>query len=785
MKRLCAWILALVLLLSATALASVTPEADKTALRAGETVNVTVKLDAPIEGVYGLSYRLYFNDELFDYVPASCKRGDAIPAEDTNLKVSAKAKTDAEGKKYAQISYVDLSAAGKTVAAGTLYTIAFVAKADISADSQATFELKKDKIRDTSRNEITGDAVDVPADKASLSVDVQPAAPEVTAIELDKTELTLTVGGEETLIATVTAAEGAETTVTWTSENEAVAAVADGKVTAAGVGRTVITATAGDKTAACMVTVKRSADEGYTVELSNMPSDTMQVKETMSVTVKVGVGENDTRTTYNAADVVLKYDSKLLSYAGATEAEGARISDDKNGTLKIVRYGENLALGDLVTLSFTGVATGEAKVSFESAKIDESANAPIQDAPDAVCINDSVTITIGGYNVTLPEGGIFKGDPAVKPGDDYTFEATDRDHYDYSDVKAKIGDNYVDVIDNGDGTYTIKASDITGDVTIEGTRTGKFYTVTITGEDTTGADKAQYGVDYTFTIDKKDGYSYTLNVNLPYTDNGDGTYTIAGAAITENITINVTKTKDVTPPAGTTAITITGVTDAEVEGGLNQTATNGKDFTLKLVKDAAYDYVVKVGETEIKPNEDGSYTIPGSMINGTALTVTVEKTVAVPTVEVVEYLKLKQAEGEPSGQSMWLVLVSGKPVDGNVYSFDGNAMFTSEKYDGAYCYLMISGKTIEEVREAAAVLVDQKAGTAEAVAYEGDVNKTAAVDINDAQLVYDMYKAEKYQDFTTVTAESFLRADMDGSKSITVKDAAEIVAKVHTEFPVE
>ena len=352
-------------------------------------------------------------------------------------------------------------------------------------------------------------------------------------------------------------------------------------------------------------------------------------------------------------------------------------------------------------------------------------------------------------------------------------------------MKAKIDGNDVPVIDNGDGTYTIKASDITGDVTIEGTRTGKTYTVTITGEDTTGADKAQYGVDYTFTIDKKDGYSYTLNVNLPYTDNGDGTYTIAGTAITENITIEVTKTKDVTPPAGTTAITITGVESTEVEGGLNQTATNGKDFTLKLVKDAAYDYVVKVGETEIKPNEDGSYTIPGSMINGTALTVTVEKTVAKPAVEVVEYLKLKQAEGEPSGQSMWLVLVSGKPVDGNVYSFDGNAMFTSQKYDGAYCYLMISGKTIDEVREAAAVLVDQKVGTAEAVVYEGDVNKTAAVDINDAQLVYDMYKAEKYQDFTTVTVESFLRADMDGSKSITVKDAAEIVAKVHSEFPVE
>lgn len=167
-------------------------------------------------------------------------------------------------------------------------------------------------------------------------------------------------------------------------------------------------------------------------------------------------------------------------------------------------------------------------------------------------------------------------------------------------------------------------------------------------------------------------------------------------------------------------------------------------------------------------------------VNGTALTVTVEKTVAATKAEVFEYLKLKEAAGEESGQSMWLVLVSG-----SVYAFDGNAVFASEKYDGAYCYLMISGKTAQEVQAEAAAKVSQKAGSASAISYEGDVNGTKNVDINDAQLVYDMYRA-KYGEFTqTVAVENFLRADMDGSRNVTVKDAAEIVAKIHTEFPIE
>ena len=158
---------------------------------------------------------------------------------------------------------------------------------------------------------------------------------------------------------------------------------------------------------------------------------------------------------------------------------------------------------------------------------------------------------------------------------------------------------------------------------------------------------------------------------------------------------------------------------------------------------------------------------------------------AAPQVEVTEYLKLDTLQAQEGGRSMWLVLVTGKPVDGSAYAFDGSLMYASEKYEGAYCYLMISGKTLAEAQEDARALVSQKAGEAPQLTYDGDVNGTKVSDVNDAQLVYDMYLA-KYGEFTQqLPVEAFLKADMDGSRNITVKDAAEIVAKIHGEFPAE
>ena len=88
------------------------------------------------------------------------------------------------------------------------------------------------------------------------------AAPKpATGITLNKSELTLTAGEDETLTATVTP-EGSTDTVVWSSSKTDVATVdsATGKVTAVAPGEAIITATAGTKTATCKVTVNCGHD---------------------------------------------------------------------------------------------------------------------------------------------------------------------------------------------------------------------------------------------------------------------------------------------------------------------------------------------------------------------------------------------------------------------------------------------------------------------------------------------------------------------------------------------
>ena len=61
------------------------------------------------------------------------------------------------------------------------------------------------------------------------------------------------------------------------------------------------------------------------------------------------------------------------------------------------------------------------------------------------------------------------------------------------------------------------------------------------------------------------------------------------------------------------------------------------------------------------------------------------------------------------------------------------------------------------------------------IAYSGDVNLTDRVDINDAQLVWNMYNAE-YTDFQTVNVRKFLEADMTADGKLDTADAAAITA---------
>lgn len=88
----------------------------------------------------------------------------------------------------------------------------------------------------------------------------------VTGVSLDKTGAELEVGGTLTLTKTIEPANATNQNVTWTSDNENVATVANGTVTAVAVGSAVITVKTADggKEAKCTVTVKEktSGSEG-------------------------------------------------------------------------------------------------------------------------------------------------------------------------------------------------------------------------------------------------------------------------------------------------------------------------------------------------------------------------------------------------------------------------------------------------------------------------------------------------------------------------------------------
>ena len=114
--------------------------------------------------------------------------------------------------------------------------------------------------------------------------------PKVTDLVLDPTTLTFDVYNDmssKAISATVTADEGADKTVTWSSSNESVATVSGGIVTPHAYGTATITAKAGDIEKTCNVTVNDStpADvNGVTLDKKNL---TITVGESVTLTATV------------------------------------------------------------------------------------------------------------------------------------------------------------------------------------------------------------------------------------------------------------------------------------------------------------------------------------------------------------------------------------------------------------------------------------------------------------------------------------------------------------------
>ena len=134
-----------------------------------------------------------------------------------------------------------------------------------TAESEQVFEPLE---QETAEPEDTTDTEVLDPDFATLMEDLKAetkvtVTTKVDAVTLNQNEGILNVGKSVTLTATVTPEEiAADTTVTWSSSDEAVATVdSNGNVTAVATGNATITATAGEESATCDITVQKATSK--------------------------------------------------------------------------------------------------------------------------------------------------------------------------------------------------------------------------------------------------------------------------------------------------------------------------------------------------------------------------------------------------------------------------------------------------------------------------------------------------------------------------------------------
>lgn len=480
-----------------------------------------------------------------------------------------------------------------------------------------------------------------------------------------------------------------------------------------------------------------------------------------NVDVQISVS-SETETAYNAYYYELSYDSSKLQYVSADE--GVNVKSSVANKLVVTGYGSDKALATPVKLTFKALASGETAVTLTTAKVDKNANAVSQDAPAATIKDNATAVDIAGYRVTLTDD--FTGEASATSGADYTFSAKDK-NYNYT-FTATMNGTAASVVNNNNGTFTVKS--VTGPLVISATKAPKTFTVTTTG-DITASDgtSATYLTDYHFTRGSEEGYNYSVAITVGgtaftgYSVSGN-TYTIPGASITGNIVITVSK-EEILPDNYAVSVTGSGAGDASAP---TQAARTG-NAVLTLTPVTGYDYTVTatMGGTEAAVKQSGNTYTVENVSGDVVFTVT---KAGQKTVAVSKYLTLNGAK------NAWLVKVTGTLESGSIFAYDGNAMFYSSKYE-AYCYLVISSEAEATVKEQITAKIGLATATATNISYDGDVNMTGKLCINDAQLVWNLYNA-LYSDFTTCPMEKFLRADVNGDAAVDTKDAAAVVSLI-------
>ena len=546
---------------------------------------------------------------------------------------------------------------------------------------------------------------------------------------------------------------------------------------------------------------------GYTV---SMGAD-QQVAAGQQVRIPVTVASGEKGISgFNAYDMTFTYDPAALTL-NTKAGDAANLTvEDNNGTVRVRRYGATQALGEALALDFTAKATATSTVKLTNAKFDLDANSINFDAPEATISDADTVVNANNFTVTLPDAFTSDETRLVPKGGSFTFKPVDS-HYTYT-FNVKMGDTAKEGLTFGaNDTYTIE--NISGNVEVTCTsKTPKQYDVEYVFGDkdpllekdvTKGPDKATYLQDYSVIVTPRAGLSYWIHYEIRYPNgtrsdqvsltpvaNADGTitYTIPGSKIDGTVYFIISaRTNDEYPGY---AVLVTGNGAEDQAPGNGTSVPRDMPYYLKLnerenctYKVTAYYQPLSSTSTaanmpaKVRSLGNGKYVvdpIPYNKLSQYAyswrLVVNVEKVSQnAEEVSVSRYLELND-------KTMMLITVKGTPEGGKAFTYDGNTMYKVNAYGtDQYAWLVIvdKGQTLTQ-EEAAAKVAISAADNVVTITLGFDVNMTGKVDVNDAQLVYDMYNGT-YSDFTKVSVEKFLRADVNATKVVDHTDAVAIV----------
>lgn len=451
----------------------------------------------------------------------------------------------------------------------------------------------------------------------------------------------------------------------------------------------------------------------------------------------------------------------------------------------------------------------------------------------------TITMDVKGktFNVTLNPDEAEGADKATY-GEDYTFtvkKADDGKVYNY-DVWAEIdGKDYKPTGPDENGKYTIPGAEIKGDIKITVDKTivpeEGYVAVKVTGtakDDVNAAETTKKNADFTFTVTKTEGYAYIAEVSigadniqqgsefLTFVDSEDGltrTYTLKGEKVTNTILITMNKLKE-------HKVNVTVSDKYEIKAQWEPTALDGENYTFTVAGfKGVYDLIAKVtenGETkEIKLDRAALGTSTGSNVTCTVENVKGDLDIQLSFKANQDYVAVKVSKFvELDDKTVFLIATRTKPGFARglmLDTYDGYGMYQEQNlYKDQFeattvggvmtnAWLVIVDKDVPfTVDDALAKLTYTNRRRTDNTnvqlplpvgrASSTDVNGSGKVDVNDAQLIFDIYNGV-YQTFCKTnrtgstyvepqigaTMTKFLCADVNKDMKVTLNDAAALV----------